>query len=299
MDLTALARSHEIPAGMLVAKAECMQHTGSFKYRGASNRLSMLTPRELDAGVVTYSSGNHAAALSTVAKRLGTTVVTIVPNDTSATKLAKIRAAGARLVHHDPSAEDRTAIARKIAESEGRILVPPYDDYRVMAGQGTLALELVEQAGRLDVVVVPIGGGGLIAGVATAVRGIAPGARVVGVEPSGADDTRRSLAAGRRVCNVSADTIADGLRTRTPGELTFPIVTALVSEVVSVADAAIAASMAALSRLTSVRVEPSGAVALAAVLTGQVPINRQERVGVVLSGGNVDASRFERLTRDH
>ena len=304
IDLTDLAREHGIAVERLYGKAECLQHTGSFKFRGATNRVALAEPRELAAGFVTYSSGNHAAALAAAAVAAGSTLVAVVPFDAPAAKLEAIGKTGTRLVNYDSLTQDRDAIATQIAIDEGRTLVPPYDDYQVIAGQGTLLLELLEQVGPLNQVVVPVGGGGLIAGVAIAAAGVQAGPRVVAAEPSGADDTARSLAAGRRVGNVTADTIADGLRTPIPGRLTFPIVQRLVARVATVPDDAIAATMAALIDRAGLYVEPSGAVALAAVLNGNVPLAPQDRIGVVLSGANVDPFRFEALTsawrsRDH
>ena len=275
-------------------KAEPFQRGGSFKFRGAYNRLSLLDAGERARGVVAYSSGNHGGAVALAASLLGIHAVVVVPATGSPAKLAAIEGYGAEIRRYDPAAERREAVAAALARERSLTMIRPFDDYDIMAGQGTVGVELAEQAGELDLVLVPIGGGGLAAGVATAVKALLPRAAVVGVEPAGADDTRRSLRAGRRVTLDRVDTIADGLRASQPGELTFAVNRRLLDDVVAVGETAIVEAMRFCFTRLKVVVEPSGAVPLAALLTGVVPAGRR-RTAVVLSGGNVDPADFAAL----
>ncbi len=278
-------------AGTVVLKAETFQRGGSFKFRGAYNRLRLLSPAERASGVVAYSSGNHGAAVALAASVLGAPAVIVAPATGSRAKLAAIEAYGAELQRYDPGSQHREAVAEAVAAERGVTLVAPFDDYGVMAGQGTLGLELAADAGQLDQVLIPVGGGGLAAGVATAIKGLVPGTAVIGVEPAGADDTRRSLEAGYRVSIPAPTTIADGLRASQPGELTFPINARLLDGIVTVDDDAVAAAMAFCFTRLKLVVEPSGAVPVAALLTGAVK-TAGRRTGAVLSGGNVDPGDF-------
>lgn len=283
--------------GPVMVKAEPFQRGGSFKFRGAYNRLSLLDPGQRASGVVAYSSGNHGAAVALAAKVLGIRAVVVVPENGSPVKLAAIEGYGAEIRRYDPDTERREEVAAALARQRSLTMIRPFDDYDIMAGQGTLGAELAAQAGRhrgLDLVLVPVGGGGLAAGVATAVRGLLPGAAVIGVEPAGADDTRRSLRAGRRVSLPAVDTIADGLRATQPGELTFPVNQRLLADIVTVPDDAIVAAMQFCFARLKVVVEPSGAVPLAALLTGAVRTEGRS-TAVVLSGGNVDPGTFAAL----
>ena len=276
-------------------KAECFQRMGSFKFRGAYNRISSLSPEELARGVATYSSGNHAQAVGLAASLLGSRAVVVMPEDAPPEKLAAARGSGAEVVLYDRYREDRERLGADLAALRGLTLVPPYEDPMVMAGQGTAALELVREVGELDVLVVPVGGGGLIAGSATAARALLPGVRLVGVEPEAADDTRRSLEAGHRVrLGAVPRTIADGLQAQTPGELTFEVNRRLVGEVVTVSDAEIVEAMRFLFERMKVVAEPSGAVGVAALLAGRIRAGLGQ-VGVILSGGNVSPGRFAEL----
>ncbi|MDP8978897.1 MAG: pyridoxal-phosphate dependent enzyme [Actinomycetota bacterium] len=274
-------------------KAEPLQRTGSFKFRGAYNALASLSPAQLRAGVVAYSSGNHGQAVALAARVLGTRAVIVMPDDSAAAKVAATSGYGAEVVRHDPRRR-REDVAARIAARRGLRLMRPYDDPAVMAGQGTVALELVEQVGDLDDLLVCVGGGGLIAGCSTAATGLCPGIRVVGVEPSGADDTFRSLRAGRRV-GVEPRTIADGLRVPVPGRLTFPVNRRLVDEIVRVDDDRIVEAMGFLFDRLKLVTEPSGACAVAALLASGGRFAGR-RVGVTVSGGNVGLARFCRLT---
>jgi threo-3-hydroxy-L-aspartate ammonia-lyase len=282
-------------AARVVLKAEPLQRSGSFKFRGAYNRLSVLSPAAREAGIVAFSSGNHGAAVALAAKLLGVEAVVVVPSTGSAAKLAAIEAYGAELRRYDPEVESREDVAAKIAAEGGMTLIRPFDDYDIMAGQGTLGLELAEQSPDLKRVLVPIGGGGLAAGVSTAIKGLIPGASVIGVEPLKADDTRRSMVAGRRVSIPEPDTIADGLRAREPGELTFAVNSRLLDDVVTVTEDAIIEAMRFCFTRLKLVVEPSGAVALAALLSSVV--GAIGRTGVVLSGGNITPEDFNALLR--
>ena len=276
-------------------KAEHLQRAGAFKFRGAYNMIASLDDRDRRQGVAAYSSGNHAQAVALAAAMHDTTALILMPEDTPPNKLEATRGYGAEVDFYDRYTQDRDALGRELAAERGLTLVPPYDDPRIMAGQGTAALELVEDAGPVGLFLAPMSGGGLMAGCATAVRALQPDALIVGVEPEAADDTRRSMAAGERVRTPVGDTIADGLQADIPGERTFPITRELVDEVVTVPDASIVEAMVfAFERMKAV-VEPSGAVALAALLDGTVACAGR-RVGAVLSGGNVSSRRFAELT---
>jgi threonine dehydratase len=288
-------RLDALTGAKVFVKAESFQIGGAFKIRGAYNKISSLAPDQLDRGVASYSSGNHAQAVAIAAGLMGTTAVIVMPRDAPEEKLAATRGYGAEVVLYDRYTEDRAQLASAIARDRGLTMVPPYEDPLVMAGQGTAALELIESVGELDLLVVPVGGGGLIAGSATAAKGLAPTIRVMGVEPEAGDDTKRSLEAKARVKLPSVPaTIADGLQADTPGELTFEVNRKLVDEIVLVSDAEIIHAMRFLAERMKVVAEPSGAVGLAALLSGKVDAHAK-RVGVILSGGNIAADRFARL----
>jgi threo-3-hydroxy-L-aspartate ammonia-lyase len=274
-------------------KAECFQRGGAFKFRGAYNKIASLASDVRSRGVLAYSSGNHAQAVAIAARLLGTSATIVMPEDAPAAKLEATRGYGAEIVSYDRWTDDREEIGSRLARERGVELVRPYDDPLVMAGQGTTALELLEDVPALDLLVVPVGGGGLIAGCATAAKALRPEIRVVGVEPDAGDDTRRSLAAGERVHLGVPRTIADGLQTPEPGELTFEVNRGLVDEIVTVTDDEILDAMAYLFDRLKLVVEPSGAVGIAALLTGRIAT--AGNVGVVISGGNVGAARFAAL----
>ncbi|WP_431987405.1 pyridoxal-phosphate dependent enzyme [Streptomyces griseoflavus] len=275
-------------------KCENFQRVGAFKFRGAYNAASRLAPGQLSRGIAAYSSGNHAQAVALAARELGTTAVIVMPEDAPPSKRAATEGYGAEIVTYDRYTGDRVTVAETLAAERGLALVPPYEHPHVMAGQGTAALELVEEAGRLDALLAPVGGGGLIAGSATAVKGPHPDTRVIGVEPEAGDDTKRSLEAGRRVSIPVPRTIADGQALHTPGELTFSINCRLLDGIVLVGDDEIRDAMRFAFERLKIVLEPSGATPLAALLTGRAgPL--PPRVGVILSGGNIDAERFARL----
>jgi threonine dehydratase len=280
--------------GMVLLKAEPFQRSGSFKFRGAYNRLSVLDPAARSAGVVAFSSGNHGAAVALAARLLGVPAVIVVPANGSAAKLAAIEGYGAQLRRYDAQTESREEVAAQIAAERSMTLVRPFDDYDVMAGQGTAGLEMTDQAPDLDLVVLPVGGGGLAAGVSTAVKGLLPRAAVIGVEPEIASDTSQSLRAGHRVSIPEPETIADGLRAREPGELTFAVNSRLLDDIVTVSEDDIIDAMRFCFTRLKIVVEPSGAVPLAALLSGA--IRPRGRTVVVLSGGNIDPADFSALT---
>ena len=278
----------------VLLKCENFQKVGAFKFRGAYHALSRLDPGTRARGVVTYSSGNHGQAVALAARLFGTSAVIVMPRDAPRSKADAVRGYGAEIVAYDRYEEDRVALARRLADERGLSLVPPYDHPDVIAGQGTTALELLEDVGELDVLLVPVGGGGLVAGGATIATELCPRIRVVGVEPAAGDDTKRSLERGHRVHIDVPRTIADGQAVEAPGELTFAINRRLVDSVVLVSDDEIRDAMRfAFDRMKLV-VEPSGASALAAVLSHRLP-GARDRIGVVVSGGNVDVARFVEL----
>lgn len=279
--------------GRVFLKAEPFQRTGSFKFRGAYNRLSLLDPVARERGVVAFSSGNHGAAVALAARLLGIRAVIVIPADGSAAKLAAIEGYGAQLRRYDPLTESREEVAAQIAAERSMTLVRPFDDHDVMAGQGTIGLELADQVPDLDRVLVPVGGGGLAAGVSTAIAGLLPRATVVGVEPVVASDTSQSLRAGRRVSIGEPATIADGLRATQPGELTFAVNSRLLADVATVSEDAIIDAMRFCFTRLKIVVEPSGAVPLAALLSGAV--SPTKCTVVVLSGGNIDPADFSAL----
>jgi len=272
-------------------KAECLQRGGAFKFRGAYNMISSLPQETRRRGVVAYSSGNHAQAVAIAAGMLGSRATILMPADTPPAKMEATRGYGAEVVTYDRYTEDREALGAALAEEHGLELVPPYEHPAVMAGQGTAAVELLAEEPDLDLLLVPVGGGGLIAGCSTAGKALRPDIRVVGVEPEAGDDTRRSLAAGERVRIQTPRTIADGQQADIPGRLTFEVNRQRVDAVELVTDAQILAGMAFLFDRMKLVAEPSGASALAALLAGRIEAHGA-RVGVVISGGNVGVARF-------
>jgi threonine dehydratase len=275
-------------------KAETFQRGGAFKFRGAYNAISSLDASTRERGVCAVSSGNHAAAVALAASICATRATILMPGDAPALKRAATEGYGAEILTFDRYRDDREALVRALAAERGLALVHPYDNPQVMAGQGTVALELLEQTDGLDVLLVPVGGGGLISGCATVVKALSPQTRVIGVEPLASDDVTRSLASGHRERVEVAPTIADGQQTPTPGELTWPVIRTRVDEAVTVTDDQILETMRFCFERLKLVVEPSGASALAALLGGAVH-GRGQRVGVVLSGGNVGADGFAAL----
>lgn len=268
-------------------KCENLQRGGAFKFRGAYNTISRLDATARQHGVVAYSSGNHAQGVALAARLLDVPAVICMPSDAPEVKVAATRGYGAEIVPYDRMRDDRAALAQRIAVERGATLVPPYDHPHIMAGQGTAALELLEQVEEIDTLIVPIGGGGLIAGCAVAAHGVNAAIDVVGVEPEDADDTRRSLLANERVSIAPPATIADGLRVTTPGILTFPSVQKHVAQIVTVSDDEIRDAIRFVMLRMKLVVEPSGAAGIAAALAGRLP-DTARRVGVIVCGGNID-----------
>ena len=277
-------------------KAENQQRMGAFKFRGGYNALAAFTPAQRRAGALAFSSGNHAQAIALSGRLLGIPTVIVMPHDAPAAKLAATRGyqagqPGSEVILYDRYTEDRFEIGARIAAERGMTLIPPYDHPHVMAGQGTAALELIDEVGHLDALLVCVGGGGLISGCAVAARHKLPGITVVGVEPEAGNDTQQSLAAGRIVSIDVPQTIADGAQTQASGNLTFPVIQALVSRVVTVSDAQLVRTMQFFAERMKQVVEPTGCLGAAALFEG-VETWRGARVGVILSGGNVDLARY-------
>ncbi|MGZ3497014.1 MAG: threo-3-hydroxy-L-aspartate ammonia-lyase [Vulcanimicrobiaceae bacterium] len=275
-------------------KCENFQRMGAFKFRGAYNRISSLNDDERIHGVVTFSSGNHAQGVALASKLLGVPATIVMPEDAPKAKVAATREYGAEIVFYDRFSEDRAAIARRICEERGATLVPPYDDPYVIAGQGTATLELLEDVPGIDVIVAPVGGGGLLSGTAIAANGIDPSVQIFGVEPAAGNDFERSLAEGRRITIAVPDTIADGMQTTSPGEMTFPIVQRFARGIVIVSDEELRAAMRFAFERMKIVIEPSGAASLAAILFGKLDV-RGKRAAAIISGGNVDAARYGAL----
>jgi threo-3-hydroxy-L-aspartate ammonia-lyase len=268
-------------------KAEHLQRSGSFKFRGAYNALSRLTPEQRSRGVVAFSSGNHAQGVALAAQLLGIAAVIVMPDDAPPVKLAATRGYGAEIISYDRLTTDREALARSVAESRGLTLIPPFDHPHIIAGQGTLAHELLSDVADLDALIVPVGGGGLISGCAIAAHGRKPALRIYGVEPAVADDVRQSLAAGRRISIAPPDTLADGVRTTSPGQLTFPIMQQHLTDVLTVSETQLREALRWMLLYTKQVIEPTAALGPAVLQAGLLPADVR-RVGVVLCGGNID-----------
>mgnify|MGYP003542459233 FL=1 len=282
----------------LFFKCEILQRMGAFKFRGAYNALSQFTPEQRRAGVVAFSSGNHAQAIALSGRLLGIPATIVMPNDAPLMKVDATRGYGAEVQLYNRYKEDREAIGRQLADERGMTLIPPFDHPHVMAGQGTAALELIEDAGSLDVLLVCVGGGGLISGCAVAAKHALPQCRVIGVEPEAGNDVQQSLRRGEIVHIDVPQTIADGAQTQAPGRLTFPVIRALVDDVLTVTDRQLVLTMRFFAERMKMVVEPTGCLAAAAVLEGLLDV-RGQRVGIIISGGNVDVDRYaELLKRD-
>ena len=270
-------------------KCENFQRVGAFKFRGAYNALSRFSAAQKRAGAVAFSSGNHAQAVALAAKLLGMPALIVMPSDAPPAKLAATRGYGAEVVLYERMNEDREALARRLVAERGGTLIAPFDNSEVIAGQGTAAKELFEEVGPLDFLFVCVGGGGLISGCALAAAELSPACKVIGVEPEAGNDAQQSLRAGHIVRIPVARTIADGAQTPALGELTFPIIKRLVSDIVTVSDAQLLAQMRLFATRMKIVVEPTGCLAAAAVLNKVVPV-AGKRVGVIISGGNADPS---------
>ncbi len=279
-------------------KCENLQRMGAFKFRGAYNFLSSLSAEERRRGVVAFSSGNHAQGVALAARLLGIPATIVMPYDVPAVKLAATREYGADVVHYERERSHREEIARAVAAERGAIVVPPFDDPRIVAGAGTAALELLEDAEPLDAIVVPVGGGGLMSGTAIAAHSVDPKTAIFGVEPRAGDDFAQSLARGERVSIPVPKTIADGLQTTSGSDLTFALAREHGCAVVTVTDDELRAAMRFAFERMKLVIEPSGAAPLAALLHGRIPGIAGKRVGAIVSGGNVDPVRYGELLRD-
>lgn len=289
------SRSFNEAAGCEVFfKCENLQRAGAFKARGATNKILSLTDDERRRGVIAVSSGNHAQAVALAAREAGTRAVVCIPDDAPLMKVAGMKSYGADIRVFDRHKDDRDAFGREIAERESLVMIPAYDDYLIMAGQGTCGLELLDEVSDLDAITTPCSGGGLFAGVSTAAKSLKPSIKCFAVEPESANDTQQSVAKGERVKISPPPTIADGLRVQTPGALTFPITQANADEVLTVSDEEILATMRFMLFRLKLLVEPSGAAAAAAVFHRKIP-GSCRRIGVVLSGGNVDPEILSRV----
>jgi len=278
----------------LFFKCENFQRMGAFKFRGAFNALSRLTPEQRRAGVVAYSSGNHAQAVALSAQILGLSATLVMPHDASPAKLAATQGYGATVVGYDSYTEDAMAIARELAAREGRTFIPPFDHADVLCGQGTAALELFEAVGELDVLLVCLGGGGLLSGSALAARALSPRCQVYGVEPEAGNDVQQSFRRGERVRIPTPRTIADGAQTPLVGELTFEIIRRHVDDILTVTDDQLVEAMRFYAERMKMVVEPTGCLSLAAACHAGLDLQGR-RVGIVISGGNVDLPRFAQL----
>ena len=278
-------------------KCENLQRAGAFKIRGATNKIRSLTEEERRRGVAAFSSGNHAQAVALASREAGIRAVIAMPEDAPRAKVAATQAYGAEIVFYDRLKQDREEVAIEIAERDGRVMVPPYDDYLILAGQSTCGLELIEEVPDLDCLLTPCSGGGLFAGVSTAAKAMNPQIRCFAVEPDTADDTRQSFLKGERVSIPPPPTIADGLRVQSPGTLTFPILLKTAEDVLTVSDQEIIETIKFFLFRMKLLVEPSGAAAAAAVFSGKLPRDTK-RVGVIVSGGNIDADLLSQFFRD-
>ncbi|WP_336811602.1 threo-3-hydroxy-L-aspartate ammonia-lyase [Bosea sp. MMO-172] len=278
----------------LVFKPENLQRMGAFKFRGGYNAIASLSPEQKKAGVVTYSSGNHAQAIAYAGQLLGVPTTIIMPNDAPAAKVAATEGYGGQVIRYDRYTENRLDIGNRLSAERGLTIIPPYDHPHVIAGQGTATKELIEDAGPLDILLVPLGGGGLLAGAALVAKALNPGCRVYGVEPEAGNDGQQSLRKGEIVAIGVPKTIADGAQTAFLGDLTFPIIQREVEDIVTVSDDALVDAMRFFAERMKLVVEPTGCLAAAAAFAGAVPVEGK-RVGVILSGGNVDLASFARF----
>ena len=294
---TPVARSrtaNERTGAQMFFKCENLQKMGAFKFRGAYNALSQFSAEQRRAGVVSFSSGNHAQAIALSARMLGMPATIVMPTDAPQMKIDATRGYGAEVQLYDRYKGDREAIGRELAEQRGMTMIPPFDHPHVMAGQGTAALELIEEAGALDVLLVCVGGGGLISGCAVAAKHALPQCRVIGVEPEAGNDAQLSLRRGEIVHIEVPKTIADGAQTQATGRFTFPVMQALVDDVLTVTDPQLVSTMRFFAERMKMVVEPTGCLAAAAGLEGVLDV-RGKRVGVIVSGGNIDVARYAAL----
>jgi len=283
----------QLSGGRVYLKCENFQRTGAFKFRGAFNAVSLLSDKQRSRGVLTYSSGNHAQAMALVGKLLGAETYVVMPENAPLTKREATRNYGANIIYYDPQATTREKITSELAKKHGYTVVPPYDDENIIAGQGTAALEMLEELSTLDTLIAPCGGGGLLSGSAIAAKGICPSCRVIGIEPELANDATLSFRTGKLHTVSNPPTIADGTRTPSLGKITFPLVKQYVDDMVTVSEDDIKEAVRFLFYRMKLVVEPSGALGVAALLGNK--LNAVGRVGVIISGGNIDASTMNTI----
>lgn len=298
---TPVMRSRTLDAAMgaqVFLKCENFQRIGAFKFRGAFNALSRLTPEQRRVGVATFSSGNHAQAVALSAQLLGIPATILMPADAPAAKIAATRGYGGNVVTYDRYTEDRDALGKQLADDKGLTLIPPYDHPDVVAGQGTSALELLQETGELDALFVCLGGGGLLSGSALAARALAPACKVYGAEPEAGNDGQQSLRSGKIVTIATPKTIADGAQTTHLGEITFPIIAREVEDILTVSDAELVENMRFFAERMKMIVEPTGCLSLGAARQMREQF-AGKRIGVIVSGGNIDLTRFAELVSAH
>jgi threonine dehydratase len=288
------ATANALTGASLFFKCENFQRMGAFKFRGACNAIAQFSPEQKAAGVIAFSSGNHAQAIALSARLHGIKSVIVMPHDAPSSKVEATTGYGGEVIRYDRYAEDREAVGRRLAEERGLTLIPPYDHPHVMAGQGTAAKELFEDAGPLDMLLVPLGGGGLLSGCAVAARALNPACTIVGVEPAAGNDGQRSFRTGTIVHIDTPKTIADGAQTQHLGTNTFPVIRQLVNDVITVDDADLVEAMRFFAGRMKLVVEPTACLGAAAVFQKKVDV-RSKRVGVLVSGGNIDLFRFAEL----
>lgn len=280
--------------GELFFKCENFQRVGAFKFRGAYNAIDHFSREQRDAGVIAYSSGNHAQGIALAARLLGTKAIIVMPSDAPGIKIDATQGYGAEVLLYDRLTENREAIGQRLAKERGLTLIPPYDHPHVIAGQGTAVLELLQQVGKVDMLLVPLGGGGLLSGCAIAMKALNPACVVIGVEPEAGNDAQQSFRSGKIVHIDTPNTIADGAQTQHLGQHTFPIIRDLVDDIVTVSDAQLVEAMRFFASRMKMIVEPTGCLAAAGVFEKSLDVSGK-KVGVVISGGNVDLSRFAAL----
>ncbi|MFL4557889.1 threo-3-hydroxy-L-aspartate ammonia-lyase [Yersinia kristensenii] len=283
--------ANEQTGAQLFFKCENFQHMGAFKFRGAYNALVKLAPEQQAKGVIAFSSGNHAQAIALSARKLGIRAVIVMPKDAPAAKIAATRGYGGEVVLYDRYLEDREAISRQLAQEQGLTLIPPYDHPDVMAGQGTAAKELFEEVGELDVLLVPLGGGGLLSGCATVAKALYPNCQVIGVEPAAGNDGQQSFRSGKIVKIDTPVTIADGAQTPALGHYTFPVIQERVDNILTATDDQLISAMKFFTSRMKIVVEPTGCLGAAVAFGDELDL-RGKRVGVIISGGNVDLARL-------
>lgn len=281
----------EMTGAQLFFKCENFQHMGAFKFRGAYNALVKLSPEQKAKGVVAFSSGNHAQAIALSARKLGIRAIIVMPEDAPAAKIAATRGYGGEVVLYDRYQEDREAISNKLAQEQGLTLIPPYDYPDVMAGQGTAAQELFDEVGELDVLLVPLGGGGLLSGCATVAKALYPNCQVIGVEPAAGNDGQLSFRSGKVVKIATPATIADGAQTQALGHYTFPVIQERVDNILTATDEQLISAMKFFTSRMKIVVEPTGCLGAAVAFGVELDL-RGKRVGVIISGGNVDLARL-------